>query len=70
MVADEGRLNVLSVSMIPDDCRASKQARPFLMIFFLSQVDVSYPYSDQSPGCHKFRQFGKEYIEESIADQQ
>jgi hypothetical protein len=55
----------------PDDCRASKQARPFLMISLLSPVDVSYPYSDQSSGCHIFRQVGKVYdIEEIIADQQ
>jgi hypothetical protein len=58
-------------SMIPDDCRDSKQARPFLMIRFLSQVDISYPYSDQSSDCHTFRQVGKLYdLEEIITDQQ
>jgi hypothetical protein len=57
--------------MIPDDCRASKQAQPFLMISLFSPVDVSYPYSDQSSGYHIFHQVGKIHdIEEIIADQQ
>jgi hypothetical protein len=58
-------------SMVPDDCRASKQARPFLMIMFLSQVNISYPNSDKSSDCYTFRQVGKLYdLEEIIADQQ
>jgi hypothetical protein len=57
--------------MVPDDCRASVQARPYLMINILSPVDVSYPHSDQSSGCHIFRRVGKICdIAEIMADQQ
>jgi hypothetical protein len=57
--------------MIPDDFRASKQARPFLVISLLSQVDVSYPYSSQPSGRHVSRLVGKIYdIAEIIAHQQ
>jgi hypothetical protein len=62
---------MMSLQWFPNDCRASKQARPFLMIRFLSEVDISYPYSDQSSDCHTFCQIGKLYdLEEIIADQQ